>query len=64
MAFTQTQLDSLEAAIARGVRRVTYDGQTTEYSTTAEMIQLREMMRRQLGLADSGRRYATYNKGT
>ena len=63
MAFTQAQLTALESSIAAGVRRVTYDGQTAEYGSLTEMMQVREVMRRQLGVADSGRRFATFDKG-
>ena len=44
MAFTQTQLDALDQAIAAGVLRVTYDGRTTEYRSLDEMIRIRNMM--------------------
>lgn len=63
MAWTTAQLAALESAMARGVREVTYDGQKTVYGSLAEMMQLREAMRRSLGVADSGRRFAAYDKG-
>lgn len=37
MSYTQPQLDALKSAYARGVKRVTYDGQTVEYRDEAEM---------------------------
>lgn len=37
MAYTQTQLDALEAALASGALRVTYDGKTVEYRSIAEL---------------------------
>ena len=37
MAYTQAQRDALEAAIASGVRSVTYDGTTTTYRDLDEM---------------------------
>jgi len=49
MAITQDDLDRLDQAIARGVRKVTVDGQTTEYASTAELIQARETIARRLG---------------
>lgn len=63
MAFTQAQLANLETAIATGVREVTYDGQKTVYGSLPEMLQLRDAMRRSLGVADSGRRFAAFDKG-
>ena len=37
MAYTQTQKDALEKALASGVTRVTYDGKTVEYRSLAEI---------------------------
>lgn len=38
MSFTQSQLDTLRAAYASGVRRVKYaDGKEVEYNSMAEM---------------------------
>jgi hypothetical protein len=37
MAYTLSQLQALEAAIASGHKRVTYDGKTVEYQTTEDM---------------------------
>jgi hypothetical protein len=49
MAWTETQLSALESAIASGTTRVTHDGKTVEYRSIAEMIQIRNMMRADLG---------------
>lgn len=38
MAFTQTELDALKSAYARGVTRVTYDGKTTEYDSGEALL--------------------------
>lgn len=45
MAFTLTQLEALEAAIASGHSRVTYDGKTVEYQSTADMLRARDAVR-------------------
>jgi hypothetical protein len=39
MAWTQTQLDALKAAYARGVRSVTFGDRTTVYQSQAEMAE-------------------------
>jgi hypothetical protein len=46
MAFTSTQLEALEAALAKGERRVTFGGNTVEYRTVDElMAAIREVKR-------------------
>lgn len=48
--YTLAELQDLEAAIAAGVTRVTHNGVTTEFRTLEEMMQIRTMMRLELGL--------------
>lgn len=63
-SWTNAQLQALEQAIARGVTRVTYDGKTVEYRSLAEMLDLRDRMRADLGLtAASGPRVAAFRRG-
>lgn len=46
MAWTQTDLDALSAAITDGIKRVVYaDGRQVEYQTVADMLALRKEMR-------------------
>lgn len=64
MAWTQTDLDALDAAIATGARRVTYDGHTVEYHSMDDMLKARAMMRRALGkTATAQRKLATFDRG-
>lgn len=44
MAWTQTEIDALKAAIGKGVRRVTYSDKTVEYHSMGEMIRALKMM--------------------
>jgi hypothetical protein len=55
MAWTTTQLDALEAAIAVGALSVTHGNppKTVRYHSLDEMLHLREIMRRALGLAQA-----------
>uniref|UniRef100_UPI0035CB1022 phage head-tail joining protein n=1 Tax=uncultured Sphingomonas sp. TaxID=158754 RepID=UPI0035CB1022 len=54
MAWTQTDLDALSAAITSGIKRVTYaDGRHVEYQTTADMLALRREMRLEVTWAES-----------
>lgn len=64
MAWTQTDLDKLEAAIGRGAKTVSYQGETVTYNSLADMLRVRDLMRKQLGLAGSSqRRYARVLRG-
>lgn len=69
MAFTQTQHDELEAAIAAGALKVKYSGagqgKEVEYRSLDDMIRILNLMKKDLGLvsASSGRRYASFRKG-
>ena len=54
MAFTSEQLAALEEAIAQGVTTVAYNGKTVTYRNLADMIKLRDMMRKELGQVSSG----------
>lgn len=48
MAWTQTQLDALDDAIATGARTVTVDGKTVTYGSVSEMLRLRKVMNREI----------------
>ena len=51
MAYTQTQLNDLRAAIAEGVTKVAANGRTVEYRSLAEMRQLERIMAEELEAA-------------
>jgi hypothetical protein len=66
MAWTTQQLAALETEIAQGTTRVTFEGRTVEYRSLAEMIRLRDLMRRELATAASAPpniTYATFSRG-
>lgn len=44
MAWTQTDIDTLKAAIARGVRKVRINGEEVEYGSMTEMRQALSLM--------------------
>ena len=48
MAFTQSQLDALEAAIASGTLEVRTGDKSVRYHSLDEMIKLRDVIRNQL----------------
>jgi len=51
MAFSQAQLDALEAAIATGTLEVRTGDKSIRYQNTADMIRARDLMRDQLTAA-------------
>lgn len=54
--ITKEHLAALESAIAQGVTSVSYDGKTVSYRRLEDMLKIRDWMRRELGLARTGRR--------
>lgn len=48
MAFTQAQLDALEAAIGLGVKEVDYGDKKIVYHSLAEMLALRDTIKKEL----------------
>lgn len=66
MAWTQTELDALNAAIANGAMTVRYADRSVQYRTISEMLQIRSMMMDELGLPsvvkDQMRKFS-YSKG-
>lgn len=62
MAWTQSDIDAMKAAIARGVRRVTFADQTTEYHSLDEMRRALAQMEREVN-APRSHRLAASSKG-
>jgi len=66
MAYTTTDLEKLEAAMAKGGKRIKYGDKETEYYSLDELLRLREIMKQDIagvsGLAD--RRTMGIFKGT
>lgn len=52
MAFTQAQLDAIEAAIVSGTTSVSYEGKSVTYRTLDEMLRVRAIIRNALGLTN------------
>ncbi len=51
MAFSQAQLDAIENAIAAGVTTVSYEGKSSAFRSLDEMLRVRDIIMRALGLA-------------
>lgn len=50
MAFTQAQLEQLEAAIATGTTRVEIDGRVVQYQKLADLVALYNSMKAEIGV--------------
>jgi hypothetical protein len=50
MAFSQAQLDAIEGGIASGTTSVSYEGKSVSYRSLDEMLRIRAIIRRALGL--------------
>jgi hypothetical protein len=67
VAFSQTDLDALDAALRTGSTRVRYADREIQYRSLAELQQLRNIMRRELGQVSNGasrRTLLAHDKGT
>jgi len=66
MAFTQTQLDALETAIAAGTLEVSVGDKKVRYHSLDEMIRLRDIIKNQLATDSQTQRsrasFATFMK--
>jgi len=65
MAFTQDDIDNLDATIAatRGAIGVTFENQSTTFRSVEELQKLRSMMKREVDVAPT-HRFAVTDKGT
>lgn len=50
LTFTQENLNALEQAIAEGAKRVKYSDKEIEYRSLEEMLKIRDLMKKELGL--------------
>jgi hypothetical protein len=53
MAYTQTDLDNIEKAIASGQRSMQYNGRRIEWQTTADMLKARDTIKKEVDDAAS-----------
>ena len=67
MAFTIDQLTALDAAIAQGALTVKYADKEVTYRSLNEMLQLRDLMNKEVNPASNveprGRKYAEFSNG-
>lgn len=71
MAWTQDQLTALDESIALGATTVQYTDRTVTYRSLSDMMKLRDMIKRELGIngtsdgsiGNGSRRYYEHSKG-
>jgi hypothetical protein len=56
MAWSQTDLDSIEAAIATGAKRVRYQTHEVEYQSISDMLRARDVIKAVIEPNSSGSR--------
>lgn len=64
MAYTQADLDALNAAIAQGALRVKYSDKEVEYRSLPEMLQIRDLILGELGQRRTPKVWQGYVTGT
>jgi hypothetical protein len=57
MAWTQTDIDKLKAAIASGARRVRYNDREIEYQTTDDMLKALALAQQEVNAAAGNASY-------
>jgi len=65
-AFTMANYTALNEAIASGARSVSYDGRSVTYGSLSELLKIRALMAKELGLevpGQSRRTVATFTRG-
>lgn len=64
MAYTQSDLDALQSAIAKGTRRVRLNGEEVEFRDLKEMERIEAKIKGELGLTTAKRiRYPQTSSG-
>jgi hypothetical protein len=64
MAYLQADLDAIEAAIKSGALKVKYQDKEVTYRSMDELMRIRDLMRKDLGLSNSTPRIFTkFGKG-
>lgn len=65
MSFSQVQLDAIEEGIASGSTSVSYDGKSVSFRSLDEMIRIRGIIMRALGLlpAQSTTVFVAHDRG-
>ena len=64
MSYSQTDLDNLKAAIAKGVTSVRMNGEEVRFRSLAEMLQTVSIIERSLGIARVSHYQPGFERGT
>jgi hypothetical protein len=63
-AYTQQQLDDLNAAIARGAMQLKMGEEMVTFRSLDEMLRIKAIMESDLGRVTSRRHYPAFSRGT
>ncbi|MER8786871.1 hypothetical protein NKH71_03220 [Mesorhizobium sp. M0983] len=63
MAWTQSDLDAIEKAIATGARRVRYQTHEVEYQSLSDMLKVRQIIKDELAGNSPGVVLTEYQSG-
>ncbi len=63
MAFSQNDLDVIDAAIASGALRVKYKDREVQYQSLADLLTARSIIASALGAGGRGHVYPVHSKG-
>ena len=63
MAFSQTDLDAIDAAIASGALRVKYKDREVQYQSLADLLSARSVIANALGVGGRGHVFPVHSKG-
>lgn len=64
MAFTSTDLDAIEAAIASGQLRVDYQDRSVTYRSVGELLRARDLIKKTLVAASTDRLIPRHQVGS
>lgn len=63
MAFSQTDLDALDAAIASGALKVRYNDREVQYQSLADLLKARALVASSIGSGGRSCVYPVHSKG-
>ena len=63
MAFSQADLDNIDAAVASGALRVKYSDREVQYQSLADLLRARALVAKALGSGSRACSYPVHSKG-
>lgn len=63
MAFSQTDLDAINTAIASGTMKVKYADREVQYQTLSDLLKIKGLIEKELGVTGKRFTYPVHSKG-